>query len=216
MLFLFVVLVGAIFLLGLLSQKFLFAGRLEPAFIGALVGASGTIFAACIAYTAASKSLEMATKTAEDNALQRAENERNQKRWQLQNARNELKTTRDALAYMDKFLTQFDGAADTGSRDYVTCLNDIYRSGGVPFYSAPVTQAFQSRLQEMTVRFNNMQGPMGGVVNRPADEVVQERAAMNRIIRERVAEAKTLRSDIDEDLRRREREVDAAERQQQL
>jgi hypothetical protein len=61
-------------------SRFFFERRLEPAFVGALVAASGTIFAACIAYNAASKSLEIAQANNEQAEKQRVENEKSQKR----------------------------------------------------------------------------------------------------------------------------------------
>lgn len=208
------VLLALIFVIAWISRIFIF-DKLEPAFLGALVAAAGTIFAACIAYTAASQNLEMANKTAEDNAKQRIENEKQQKRYQLQQAMSELQQTRDVLAYLDRLLTQFDGASESGDRDYVAYMADVDRSGGVVQYLGGAPASIGPKVGEIFIRFSNMRGALSMLNNgRPSSETAAERAAINRSIRDRIAEIRKLRGEVDEDVRRRERLVDAAERQQ--
>src|SRR5262249_55579849 len=75
---------------GWASTSNLIFGRLEPAFIGALVAASGAIFAACIAYTGVQRQIEMAQKTAEANAQQQAQLQESQRKHERQRAADEL------------------------------------------------------------------------------------------------------------------------------
>src|SRR5438067_5398379 len=70
LLVIFLILLGCVVGIGWLSKVLIF-GRLEPPFIGALVGAAGTIFAGCIAYSAASQNLEIARASAENAANQK-------------------------------------------------------------------------------------------------------------------------------------------------
>jgi hypothetical protein len=209
----FIVLLVSIFVIAWISKTYIFT-QLEPAFLGALIAAAGTIFAACIAYTAASQNLEMASKTAEDNAKQRLENEKQQKRFQLQQAVTELQQARDVLAYLDRLLNQFDGASESGDRDFVAYMADVDRAGGIVQYMGPIPQGLYAKVQELFMRFNNMRGPLNMLNNgRPAAETANERAAINRSIRDRIADVRKLRGEVDEDVRRRERLVDAMERQ---
>jgi len=70
------------------------------------------------------------------------------------------------------------------------------------------------KVQELFMRFNNMRGALNMLHNgRPPAETAAERAAINRSLRERIAEVRKVRGEADEEVRRRERLVDAAERQ---
>lgn len=210
----FFVLIAAVFVIGWISKTFIF-DRLEPPFVGALVAAAGTIFAACIAYTAAIQSLEMARLAAEEGAKQRLEGEKQQKRLQMQQSVFELQSSRAVLEYLDGILAKFDGAAESGDRDYVAFMNDVDRAGGIVQFMGSAPQNIFSKVQEVFLRFNNIRGALNMLNNgRSAAEVAAERAALNRSIRDRVAEVKKLRGEVDEDVRRRERLVDAAEREQ--
>jgi hypothetical protein len=178
----FLVLVVVVTGLGWLSKVFLFERVLQPAFIGALVGAAGTIFAACIAYTAARDSFEVAKTNAEDNARQRLANEKQQRLFQLQQATRELQWTRETLAFVDKFLSQFEGAAETGQRDYVAFFNDIVQTGGVIQNTGAMVDPLGARLRDLLGRFQMMQNPLNMLNGRPADQTINERATLSFVV----------------------------------
>ena len=112
-------------------------------------------------------------------------------------------------------MAQFDGASETGPRDYVAFLNDVYQTGGVVAPMGYMIDPAGSKIREAMQRFQSMQGPLNTVMNRPVSEqAVNDRIALSRGIRDRLGELRALRNEVDEDIRRREREVDALVRQQ--
>lgn len=190
-------------------------GRLEPAFMGALVAAAGAIFAACIAYTAASQNLEMASRTAEENAKQRLETEKQQRDFRQRQAATELSQLREALAFIDRYSRDFDGASEVGPRDYAAFYNDVYQAGGITPFQGMVPEPLRPRVHHEFTRFLALQNPFNMLVHRLADPgAADQRLALSRNIRERLAELRRLRGEIDEEIRRRERDIDAMSRQQ--
>jgi hypothetical protein len=105
----FIVLLAAIVLIGWISKMFIF-GKLEPPFLGALVAAGGTIFAACIAYSAAIENLRIAQKAVETAEKRQADAEavtRSERR--TRNVR-ELDQMQHLKDFLERLLTQFAGA----------------------------------------------------------------------------------------------------------
>ena len=203
-----------ILVIGWISKTFIWT-ELQPAFIGALVAAAGAVFAACIAYTAARENLEMANQMAKENAEQRLENQKQQKAFRIQQAKMELKQTREVLAYLDRLLANFEGAGVSGEKDYVAFMRELDRAGGIVQYMGPVPHSLHGKVQEIFMRFNNIKPHLNMVGQGGSrSEIEAERAALNSSLRDRIAEVRKLRGEIDENFRHQEREIYAMEREQ--
>jgi hypothetical protein len=213
LLIVFFVLAGCVLAIAWISKTFIF-DKLEPAFVGALVGAAGTIFAACIAYTAASQNLEMARIASEIGEKQRLEGERNMKRFAREQAARELQTMRETQSFMDRLLAAFAGATDgIGDHDFFARMMDSDRSGAIVAYTGSAPDPFRGRISDLfqrlfavknaTIQANAFaQNPQ-----RPADQTSEERNRLNASIRDRIVEATQIRADIVADIERRERAV---------
>jgi hypothetical protein len=80
---------------------------LDMSFLGALIGAAGTIFAATIAYVAVQIQLDAAKAQAADNAKM-------QQTFQKQQAKSELANLRLGRNELADLLSQFDGVSTGG------------------------------------------------------------------------------------------------------
>lgn len=195
-------------------SKTLIWGNLQLAFIGALVAAAGAIFAACIAYTGARENLEIASNTAEQNARQRIENQKQQKTWQIRQATTELSQLREALSDVKKFLGQFDGATEAGPRDYVDLYKEVFYEGGITPYQGNSVKPFRSRLHQVFNKIQMMQNSMHMIMRPDASDISAEaRLKLSRSIKERLAELRKVLGEIDEEIRHRERKIDAMKRE---
>jgi len=217
LLIVFIALAGCVLTMAWISKAFIFE-RLEPAFVGALVGAAGTIFAACIAYTAASQNLEMARIASENGEKQRLEGERNMKRFAKEQAAREFQTMRETQGFMDRLLATFGGATDgIGDHDFFAKMMDADRNGAIVAYVGNAPDPFRVRISDLfqrlfaiknaTIQANAFaQNPQ-----RPPDQTSEDRNRLNASIRDRMVEATQIRADIVADIERRERVAAATE-----
>jgi hypothetical protein len=204
------ILIGSVLLIGWGSTYWPFKQR-EPAFLGALVGASGTIFAACVAYTAASQNLEIGHLAAETAAKQKIEGEAIQRRFAKEQAIRELQQMRDLFDFSNRILERFAGASEAGSRDYFIYMTEAIRDGFIAFYQGGAPEPFGNKARETYQRFYNVRSSVEQSKNRLVGiaQDYPERADLNRAIRDRLGEITALRGQVDEDIRRRERALDA-------
>ncbi len=209
----FFVLLSSILIIGWISKTFIWT-ELQPAFIGALVAAAGAIFAACIAYTGARENLEIASNTAEQNARQRIEFQKQQKTFQIQQATTELSQLREVFSDTENFLAKFDGATEAGLRDYVDLYQEVLYEGGITLYMVNIVEPFRSRLHQVFSRIQMMQNSIQMIMRPDAPDISAEaRLKLSRSIKDRLAELRKLRGEIDEAIRHREREIDAMKRE---
>jgi hypothetical protein len=118
-----------------------------------LVAAAGTIFAACIAYTAASQTLEIARLASANAENQRIETERNARRFAREQAQHEIQSLRDAKSFMDRLLAVFDGATDgIGDHDFFAKMLDADRNGAIVNYGGGAPEVFRVRLYDLFQR----------------------------------------------------------------
>jgi hypothetical protein len=161
----FLILLTAVVGISWISGRFVFAG-LQPPFVGALVGAAGTIFAGCIAYTAASDSVSIANENlrianvARDEAI----NERKQlvakaaKDAQASNAA-EVRAIEDLKWTVDRLVARFSGAQDTGPNDYFALMFKAEQGGAI-------TPRFRRKLPEdLAVKATDAFDRLGGLRN---------------------------------------------------
>ncbi|MBR0855648.1 hypothetical protein [Bradyrhizobium liaoningense] len=215
----FLVLVAGILLffivtLSVFSQHCIFE-KLEPAFVGALVAASGTIFAGCIAYSAASENIRVAEQAradaiAERNALTAkvAKDAQDAKLIELR-AIQGLKQTVDRLA------GQFDGATDSGEKDYFQMIFDAEQYGRLtPRVRRTVPEDLIARAAEIfdhitgirnsvmraIQELNNMT-PEAAEAYKPTFEA--NRAEANGVVKKAVAELKQFSNDLDSEITNR-------------
>ena len=73
---------------------------------------------------------------------------------------------------MDQLINKFEGASESGERDYVGFMGDVSRSGGVVPYQAPLPQPLMGRMQDKIIRFSNMQGENNAVLHSASDQMV--------------------------------------------
>jgi hypothetical protein len=90
-------------------------GGIDPAFLGALIGAAGTIFAATIAYVAVRKQIDQAEAGAAEGALMSA-------KFAAQQAAAELNGLRNFVVWCDARTAPFSGLDEASD---VACLNAL-------------------------------------------------------------------------------------------
>jgi hypothetical protein len=190
----FVVLVASIAAIAWISKVYIF-GQLEPAFVGALVGAAGTIFAACIAYTAASDNLQIARDASALAERQRLEGERNQKRFAREQANREIQALRELQAFMDRLLAAFAGATDgIGDHDFFAKMMDADRNGTIVGYMGNAPDPFRVRTADLIQRLFGIKNTtiqanaMAQNPQRPTAETNEDRNRLNASIRDRIVE----------------------------
>lgn len=178
----------------MISRLFIF-GKLEPAFLGALVGASGTIFAACIAYVAASKTLEATEATARQNAEHQAKFEQLQKSAQIDRERAELQQVNDMISFYGNILAALDAAS---GRENLMTLSDADGDGVIVMFGGNLPEPLRARSQEVSNRLwtvkNNAtairQQLKAGIAIDPAD-----RDRLNKGIADRINDLRRFREE---------------------
>jgi hypothetical protein len=114
-------------------------------FLGALIGAAGTIFAATIAYVAVQIQLDAAKEQAADNVKM-------QQTFQKQQAKSELANLRLGRSEILDFLNQFDGLAQGGGQ-YRDKLLALHKAGKVPLnMTSMMPPPFYGRAQTLLQR----------------------------------------------------------------
>ena len=122
------ILLFAISTIGVISQQYIF-GKVEPAFVGALVGASGTIFAGCIAYQAASQNVSIAEMARADAVKERDALTAKVAKDAQDAKQAELQAVQALKQNVDRIVEQFDGSTDVGDKDYFQHLFDAQQYG---------------------------------------------------------------------------------------
>jgi hypothetical protein len=158
-----VVLLAAIFLIGWISKTFIF-GRLESPFLGALVAASGAIFAACIAYSAAIENLRTAQKAAESAEKRQADAEALRLADQRKQDIRELGQMRHLQDFLNRLLAEFgDASVPPSEHDYYSCYKKADRLGLlIPFLSS-APDNFGARAIDLMQRLIGVQRPIAQV-----------------------------------------------------
>jgi hypothetical protein len=146
----FLVLLTCIFLIGWISKRFFF-GKIEPPFVGALVGASGTIFAACVAYIAATDNLEVARMSARVAMEQADDAKQHLAAAETKAAAHELETMRLLLAYCDALIEKLE-TAKKHANYYVAMVS---WDELLPFYGNP-PDPFRTLSTQLYQRLNTL------------------------------------------------------------
>lgn len=127
------ILLFCIFTISVISQQYFFAKKLEPAFVGALVAASGTIFAGCIAYSAASENVRIANEArleaVRDRDVLAAKVAKDAQDAKLA----EMRAIDGLKQRVDRLIGQFDGATNAGPNDYFQKIYDAEQYGALTF-----------------------------------------------------------------------------------
>jgi hypothetical protein len=194
----FFVLFASVLVLGWISQRFVF-GKLEPPFIGALVAAAGTIFAGCIAYTAANENVAIAAKGRDDAIEQRNKLEAQVAKAADDTLQRELRTVRELKQFVDDYIACFKDATNREDSDFFRYMIDSENAGNFPnFIGSPPPESLRFRFATAHQRFLSVRGSAmrlmdartrGGM---PDDEFNGRRAELNLAIRGRVEDLKVL------------------------
>jgi hypothetical protein len=205
----FIVLLAAIVLIGWISKTFIF-GKLEPPFLGALVAAGGTIFAACIAYSAAIENLRIAQKAVETAEKRQADAEavtRSERRTRNVHELDQMQHLKD---FLERLLTQFAGASDRiGDSDYYSCYKNADRLGLLIPFLGPAPDNFGVRGMDLMQRLIGVQGPIaqaeGDLRKIGAGAAFNiERERFSAAIRTIIDESTTFLEMVDVELRKRQ------------
>lgn len=195
----FLVLVAGILLffivtVSVISEQYVFESKkLEPAFIGALVAASGTIFAGCIAYSAASENVRIANEARLDAVRDRDALVAKVAQESVETKKAELRAVQGLKATVDRLIHQFDGATLAGdATDYFQHMFDAEQ------YGLLNVRIRKSLPEELTVRAIDTLEPLEKLRNSVMREVDKlqngepkeifdaNRAEVNGVIKQRL------------------------------
>jgi hypothetical protein len=174
-------------------------GGIDPAFLGALIGAAGTIFAATIAYVAVRKQIDQA------NAAVRL-GERLQAKFAAEQVARELEGLCGLKTWFDARLVPFSDTDETSDNGYLASLDQFIRDGGLVSFMGQAPPEFYGQAQEAFQRLN---GVMNAVVqwkamNPQQDQQAARRGEFNTSVRNAITAIRSSRDAVEEEIHRRE------------
>jgi hypothetical protein len=182
-----------------LGFKYVNYGGIDPAFLGSLIGAAGTIFAATIAYVAVRKQIDQAEASAAEGARMSA-------KFAAQQAAAELMGLRNFVAWCDARTAPFNRLDEASDVAYLNALEVFVREGGLISFMGQMPQDFFAKSQEAYQR-------LAGVINAVAqwkgmnpsqDSQVSRRAEFNASIRNAINAVRDFRGAAQAEIQRRE------------
>lgn len=127
-----------------------FSGKpLDMAFLGALIGAGGTIFAATIAYVAVQKQIDQADKSAKDQAQQTADMKARQDR-------TEEAGLRALVEYCEALQDAFNKSLQSENKGNSFALESIRRAGKIVTFMGQPPSDFYGDVNTIFQRLNNL------------------------------------------------------------
>lgn len=143
----------AILCLAHISKKSIF-GKLEPAFVGALISASGTIFAGTLAFTVANENLEVARQTAENSARQAEDYRRELNTNRRNNANAELDSLRELYRFNERLLRTFGPEPEKNKNyEFFFSVLNANETGRLINFNGPIPRPFVAAAPDMLQRF---------------------------------------------------------------
>jgi hypothetical protein len=174
----------------------------DPAFLGALIGAAGTIFAATIAYVAVQKQIDLAKQQAEDGV-------RAQQKFEKQQAETYLIGLRSGKAQINESLQAFLEIPDQDPDRYRDTLLALFRAGNLRMnISANMPGDFPSRAQDFVQRMNALRYQVEVLFNQNPDPSVRVQnrdwIAVNGYVRDAILQGRRFVVEIDAEIAKRE------------
>jgi hypothetical protein len=198
---LFICLVGLIWLTAWVCKTYVFQKpEIDPGFLGALIGAAGTIFAGYMVLMATNEQIRIAKESAAQTEALRLKSAKLQ-------ADRELASFKAVVAWYDKLLEPFQNLSHDDDVSYINALELFSREGRMisfagilppEFFGGPQT-AWQRLLQVRTAVFQWINSHPD-----PATRVGNDRKEYNGSIRAMVEELLAYRQIAKAELERRE------------
>jgi hypothetical protein len=182
-----------------LGFKYVNYGGIDPAFLGALIGAAGTIFAATIAYVAVQRQIDQAEAGAAEAARMTA-------RFAAQQAAAELMGLRNFVAWCDARTASFNGLDEASDVAYLNALEIFVREGGLISFMGQMPQDFFAKSQE---GYQRLAGVINAVaqwkgMNPSQDSQVPRRAEFNASVRNAINAVRSFRGATQAEIQKRE------------
>jgi hypothetical protein len=169
------------------AGKLWFDGKLDPSFIGALIGAAGTIFAGTIAFVAADMSIQYSKQAAADAVKTQAEFKAEMLAAQAVGAKN-------MMLFCDDILKFFDNAATQADVGYINGMEALRISGLSVFYQGGVPPELQNKVGALGMRLNNLiQENRQWKLVTPPDAQVAERSQRNEVAADAITAVRHLK-----------------------
>ena len=142
-----------------------FTGKdLDLAFLGALIGAAGTIFAATIAYVAVQKQIDQSDKTARENAQQVRAFQRTQRV-------NEIEGLESVVEWCNSLISAFDENLKDINQGNSVALDYIRKRGLlVPVNGGYATQQVSGQAATIYQKLQNLAGVIQVTMNKPIED----------------------------------------------
>jgi hypothetical protein len=122
------------------------------------------------------------------------------------------------LDFLDRLIKVFDGATDgIGDHDFFARFQDADRNGLIIAYTGSAPDPYRTKVSDLMQRLFSIRNSIMQAVamaqnpQRTAAETSEERNRLNASVRDRIREAKDIRTEVSADVDRREREAAAAQ-----
>ncbi|MEY9185327.1 hypothetical protein ABIG06_006826 [Bradyrhizobium sp. USDA 326] len=208
LLILFIVLVGLIWLTTWISKTFVFAKpEVDPGFLGALIGAAGTIFAGYMVLMATNEQIRLAKDAAAQAEQAQAKAEQNQAKFAKLQAERELHGLKDLVLWYDNLLEPFQSLPDDDV-SHLNALTEVQRRGKLVSFSGNLPQEFSGVSQTAWQRIfqvNNAVVTWQGHFPDPSTRGAGDRKEYNASVRAVVEEIRGYRDAAKAEIDRREK-----------
>lgn len=195
-----ITLIVIVWIAAVVSMRFR-AGPLDLGFLGALIGAAGTIFAATIAYTAVQMQID-------DARRQAAENAKLSEQFQKRQAESEMAGLKAGRKDLETVLDLFANAPPDSPRDRLITL---WKGGKLPLnLPSPMVGNLMGRSQAFLQRLNSMAGQIQNMTFQMTPDVRAQSPdwrAADTNVSDAINDGKKIISDIEAEIDRREKEL---------
>lgn len=172
---------------------------LDLGFLGALIGAAGTIFAATIAYVAVQKQIDYSEVSAKEGAKRSAE-------FAAKQAAIDLSGLKMLQTWFHDLLKQFEGLNDTSDVDYLNALEKLFASGKLTSFMGQAPMEFYPKGQEAYQRIIGVHNAISQwMATTPTEAQRDRRSEFNENVHQAVKRARELSDSVDAEIVRRTR-----------